>query len=252
MAIEALPPPALTAIPLPPAFPFCGRSVDFSRGSGDLQQPVWEESKDTHLQIKPNEMLRLRKARKFQKLRLQCHHSFSCSWTEGAQGASGQPSAMAWEAGCVHNQLLPCNWRNYPCTGQNYTSHGTGLCWGSGGCASPQRQCQEVIWWPMTAGCCKQQCLPHLQKGIIKVSVIMIPIIAKLQQQLNYHCFQHVIFWGYGLEGRHGLSAIVLIAAKKENTCCVPQMVEVDKAALLSGMTLELEELKVMSGDEWW
>jgi len=37
--------------------------------------------------------------------------------------------------------------------------------------------------------------------------------------------------------------------AKKENTCCVPQMVEIDRAALLSGMILEM---KMRSGDEWW
>jgi len=53
----------------------------------------------------------------------------------------------------------------------------------------------------MTVGCCKQQCLHHLQKGIIKVSVIVIPIIAKRQQQPNYHRFEHVIPWGWGLEG---------------------------------------------------
>lgn len=110
MTMEALPLPAFTAIPLTLAFPFCSCSVDFSRGSGDLQQPVREESKDTHLQIKPNEMLRLRKARKFQKLRLQRHHWFLCSLVHILSGQRGPRGLLAslvpWrerQAACMIN-----------------------------------------------------------------------------------------------------------------------------------------------------
>lgn len=92
----------------------------------------------------------------------------------------------------------------------------------------------------MTGGCGKQQPLAHLQKAVIKVSLVVILIIADLHQATKLSLLSACDSFGVGGKGKEECpSAITVIAVKKESTCCVPWWAGADRAhATLSGMVL--------------
>lgn len=77
-------------------------------------------------------------------------------------------------------------------------------------CITPEHQ--AVVRLEVTGRCGEQQPLSHLQKALIKVLLVVVPIIAELHRQTNYHCFQNVIPCGGGRGKEEVLLAITVIA----------------------------------------